>query len=74
MAHITVITRRSDRRIMGKLGERNNLCGGAFTDRDILLRDARKMSGIDAKNWRVCDDCIRSMQSGEHARLYKEGR
>jgi len=73
-AHITVITRRSDRRIMGKLGTRVNLCGGAFTDRDVLLRDARKMSGIEAKDWSVCEDCIRVMQSQEHARLYSEGR
>ncbi len=74
MAHITVITRRSDRRIMGKLGERKNLCGGAFTDRDILLRDARRMSSIEAREWNICDACIRAMQQTEHARLYKEGR
>lgn len=64
-AHITIITRRADRRIMGRLGERVNLCGGGFTDRDILIRDARKMSVSDAHDWRVCDDCIKIMQHKE---------
>ena len=64
--HITVVTRRSDRRIMGKLGERKNLCGGPFTDRDITIRDARRMSVIESQEWDICDACIAILQRREH--------
>lgn len=64
-AHITRVTRRGDVRIMGRLGERVNLCGGAFTDKDILVRDARKMTVTDAAEWNVCAACIRELQRQE---------
>lgn len=66
--HVTVITRRSDRRIMGRLGERRNLCGGDYTDRDITVRDARRMTVNEAKEWDICETCIRILQQREVTR------
>jgi hypothetical protein len=58
--HITKITRRSDRRIMGKIGERVNLCGGAFTDHDVTIADARRIvrSNYSQEGWQRCDACF----------------
>jgi len=40
--HITVITVRSDRRIMSKPGQRRNLCGAALTDRDVVYATVKR--------------------------------
>lgn len=54
--HIRIITRRSDRRIMGRLGESHTLCGGPMTDRDILPSWLRKHDETGAP---LCVDCRR---------------
>lgn len=60
--------RRADRRIAGSRGSRENLCGGQLTDKDIAVRDARRMSVLEAEEWHVCVDCIRVLQHEEVSR------
>jgi hypothetical protein len=64
MSHITVVTRRPSRRIQSLVtndsGARRQLCGGAPTDRDILLRDAERMArrGLTLSSSVTCEACI----------------
>ena len=57
--HATVVTRRSDRRIMGHLGERRQLCGGEPTDRDVHYRDAKRHP-----EWVTCRACRAKLPGG----------
>ena len=61
-------SQRSDRRIMARAGERHALCGGQITDKDVTVREARRMSIIEAEEWNVCADCIRILQREEVSR------
>lgn len=65
--HISRV-RRADRRMAGSLGSRENLCGGSLTDKDITVRDARRMSVIESEEWHVCEACIRVLQHEETLR------
>lgn len=63
-AHVSRV-HRADRRIAGSRGSRVNLCGGALTDKDVTVRVARRMTVNEAKEWNVCENCIRILQAEE---------
>jgi len=59
IAHVTLITAGSDRRIMGRVGARFNLCGGDLTDRDMTLADVtRTLREGRAAEFNLCVACV----------------
>lgn len=63
--HITIITRRRDRRLMGSVGARRNLCGGELTTFDVPYADAKKLIGTrEMSTWVKCQKCILCLELG----------
>lgn len=60
--HIAIITRRADRRIMGRPGARVQLCGAEPTDRDITMQDFRRLDQQGINEWNICLDCVERAQ------------
>lgn len=56
-SHVTIVTRIGSRRIMGRIGERENLCGAAPTLYDQLLSDVKRMKPADRDEWVTCAAC-----------------
>lgn len=70
--HATTITRRADRRIMGGPGARENVCGAALTDKDMLVRDFMRAGGFAfASGETACPACafrlVTSAAAARHA-------
>lgn len=56
--HITIVTKRRDRRIGASPGQRFNLCGAEPTDRDWLYAEAKRAKPGVLRDWRVCQSCV----------------
>lgn len=72
-AHIRLVTGPRPKRVAGlwrlrEIPASRTLCGADVTDRDIPMRDARRMTGIQAAEWNVCPACVREAQRMEAAR------
>jgi len=55
--HVRIVRRRADRRIMGKPGLSETLCGGPLNDRDISPSEARADIGKGSWEWLTCEKC-----------------
>lgn len=67
--HIVTARKRSQRRIIGRLGSQyTTLCGKPGLNTDLMLDYVRRMSVSEAKEHQLCEACIREAQRLEASR------
>jgi len=62
-AHVTVVTVWGSRRIMGRSGQRRNLCGAEPTLNDQPIKDARRMKAAERAEWITCARCLELLEA-----------
>jgi len=72
LVHATVITRRGSRRIMGRPGERANLCGAPPGIYDMVAEDFCRSTREPVGSWDLCASCAAAIEG--MTRLRKAAR